>query len=291
MKTISRIMMAGSMLALAGCGSLPESGFGPTFLAGPFLRESISGTDFNAALAREYQNQTNLGATRDVNWYDASAYAVKGYAAMKGEAVAPWKPADLGVSGEAVGLYDKVVAAINGNKAKKPAECAKLQALWDSYLEELSEGAHSCSDPAKMKANMMAALDACGAAAAATPPKAADPVKAPRSDRFTVYFGFNRSDLSAQARDVINNVLSALKGYTNPAISLVGHTDTVGNKAYNQRLSEARVATVANALRAGAPDKTKNMTTAGRSEFELAVPTKDNVKEQGNRRVEIVITE
>ena len=39
---------------------------------------------------------------------------------------------------------------------------------------------------------------------------------------------------------VINEVVALLSGYGSPLVSIVGHTDTVGSVAYNQRLSERR---------------------------------------------------
>ncbi|MEM6906646.1 MAG: OmpA family protein, partial [Pseudomonadota bacterium] len=70
------------------------------------------------------------------------------------------------------------------------------------------------------------------------------------------------------------------------ALSIVGHTDTVGSVTYNQDLSERRARRVASALvDRGVPSGA--MTLAGRSENDLAVQTGDNVREAANRRVEI----
>jgi len=283
---LSRVLIGGAFLGLAGCGSLPEASLGGTFNVEPFLGKTISGDDFNSSLAREYQSLADDAAGNDVNWIDASAYASRGTAAMNGEAVSPWDPAALGLSGDITSIYQNVVKTINANKADRPAECAHLQAVYDHYAEELSEGSHSCTDPAVIKAELDAALAACGPAAAPVTPETV----AAAAQKFIVYFGFDRSDLSAQARGVIDDVLAALKGYTSPVLSIVGHTDTSGNKAYNQVLSDQRTDSVADAIEAGGAAR-QTMTLSGRSEFDNAVATGDGVREPLNRRVEITLSE
>jgi outer membrane protein OmpA-like peptidoglycan-associated protein len=281
MKMLSRILIGGAFLGLAGCGSLPEASLGGTFMVEPFLGKSITGGDFNNSLAREYQSLADDAASNDVNWIDASAYARKGSAAMHGENVSPWEPSALGVSGEATSVYQNVVNVLAANKAARPAECAHLQAVYDHWVEELSEGDHSCTDPAVVKAELDAALAACGPAA---------PAAVTGAQKFIVYFGFDRYDLSAQARGVIDDVLAALKGYASPVLSIVGHTDTSGDKAYNQVLSDNRTDSVADAIEAAGTSR-QTMSLAGRSEFDNAVQTGDGVREPLNRRVEITLSE
>ncbi|MGM0585175.1 MAG: OmpA family protein [Pseudomonadota bacterium] len=276
MNVISRIVTAGAALALAGCSYLPGANLGDTFTAEPYLGQSISGESFNASLAREYQALAVRSARTDVNWMDSTAYIAKSKAAASG-GVAPWTPGDLGVT---VNDYnaDEVVQTIEANKAQRPAACAKAQAYWDQYLESLAEGAYACISAEDAKAMLDEALAACRGA----------------TGDLVVYFGFDRTDITAAAQDVINNVVDMLASYSDPLVSIVGHTDTVGSVAYNQRLSERRATAVERAIRSRASTEgvgIGNITKAGRSENELAVETGDNVREPRNRRATIAISE
>jgi outer membrane protein OmpA-like peptidoglycan-associated protein len=275
MKTISRMCMAASAVALAGCTALPGANLGGTFSAEPYLGRSIEGGDFNSSLAREYQALAARSATKDVNWLDATAYIAKSKAAASG-GVAPWSPADLGVSADG---YDDAVATITANASVRPMECAKAQAYWDQYLESLYEGANACISVEDAKAMFDEALAACRGAA---------------MNDFIVYFGFNRSNINDAAHEVIHDVIGALQGYSAPLVSLVGHTDTVGSVEYNQRLSEKRADSVEKSLVAHGRARgvnTGTITKSGRSELEPAVDTGDNVREPRNRRVTIAISE
>jgi outer membrane protein OmpA-like peptidoglycan-associated protein len=107
---------------------------------------------------------------------------------------------------------------------------------------------------------------------------------------FVAYFGFNESNITDRARQTLDAVVAAVNKLGTTALSVVGHTDTVGSVDYNQGLSETRARHVANELMArGIPAGA--MTLAGRSENEPAVDTGDNVREPLNRRVEIVLSD
>ena len=70
-------------------------------------------------------------------------------------------------------------------------------------------------------------------------------------------------------------------------VQVIGHTDTSGSKAFNQKLSERRAQTVAGALtQAGVPQSA--MTVTGVGQNDLKVPTPDGVREPQNRRTEII---
>ncbi len=275
MKTATYLMLGVSALALAGCTNLPGSSLGATFSAERYLNgEHGSDADFNSALAKEYTELGRRAAFKDVLWLNSTAYIAKAQQAEAGVTPAPWTPAELGVDGDATALYDQVVSTINANKDARPAACARAQAMWDQYLEALRGGPTFCVKPEDARALLDEALAACGP-------------KGPAN--FTVYFGFDKSNLTDEARAVVDEVVAAVQSMGATALSVVGHTDTVGSVEYNQGLSERRAHTVAGALaERGIPEGA--MTLAGRSELELAVPTADNVKEPLNRRVEITLS-
>lgn len=99
------------------------------------------------------------------------------------------------------------------------------------------------------------------------------------TDSFTVRPGLN-DDMAALS--------DSLQRYPNSSIQIVGHTDSDGDAAYNQQLSERRANAVANVLlNQGVPSS--RVRTFGRGESQ---PIASNFTPEGkaqNRRVEIVI--
>ena len=107
-----------------------------------------------------------------------------------------------------------------------------------------------------------------------------------RPKQFIVFFGFNKSNLSAEAQRVVAEAAAAAKEYGSAEIVVVGHTDTVGSPGYNMRLSLRRAGAVKSELsRRGI--KPSMITTEGKGETELMVQTGDGVKEPQNRRTTI----
>jgi outer membrane protein OmpA-like peptidoglycan-associated protein len=274
MKTLTRLLLGTAAIALAGCTNLPGSSLGATFGAERYLKADHGGPGFEGALAKEYTEVARRAAFQDVLWMNSTAYIAKAQQAEAGTAPAPWSPDQLGVNGDASAMYDSVVAMINDNKAERPEACARAQVMWDQYLEALRGGDTFCITPADARALLDEALAAC-----------APPVPS----AFIVYFGFNQTNLTDRAIATIDEVVGAVQSMGATALSLVGHTDTVGSRQYNQGLSERRARRVAEALvDRGIPSD--SMTLAGRSFDQPAVDTGPNVREPLNRRVEITLS-
>jgi outer membrane protein OmpA-like peptidoglycan-associated protein len=115
------------------------------------------------------------------------------------------------------------------------------------------------------------------------PPPTAPP---PVAKQYIVFFGWNKSNLTAQAQATVAQAAATAKQVGAASILVVGHTDTSGGTRYNQKLSERRANTVANELaRNGiAPEAISAM---GKGETELLIQTQDGMREPQNRRVEI----
>jgi OmpA-OmpF porin, OOP family len=126
--------------------------------------------------------------------------------------------------------------------------------------------------------------DAPAAAPAAAPPPPPPPPAIVR--QFIVFFGFNKSNLTAEAQAVVTEAAAAAKAQGSARIVVVGHTDTVGSTAYNEELSRRRAGAVKEELiRLGvAPDA---ISASGKGEAELLVQSGDGVKEPQNRRATI----
>jgi OOP family OmpA-OmpF porin len=118
------------------------------------------------------------------------------------------------------------------------------------------------------------------------PPLETPQATAPAPKQFLVFFGFNKSNLTAEAQEVISQAAAAAKEYGSATIQVVGHADTVGSPQYNQKLSERRAGAVRGGLVANGIEGSK-ITASGRGETELLVQTGDNVKEPQNRRATV----
>ena len=69
---------------------------------------------------------------------------------------------------------------------------------------------------------------------------------------------------------------------------IVGHTDTVGDAATNQTLSEQRAAAVKNYLETNFNVPSTRLQSEGVGESDLLVQTPPNTAEQQNRRVQVI---
>ncbi|MFM9862514.1 MAG: OmpA family protein [Micropepsaceae bacterium] len=125
--------------------------------------------------------------------------------------------------------------------------------------------------------------------AAPPPPPVAPPpppVAPVRAKQFIIFFGFDKCDITAEADRVLGEAADTAKAEGSAKVQIVGHTDTSGSPAYNQRLSECRSgAAKSNLVGKGIPDAA--ISTSGKGEGDLMVKTDDGVKEPQNRRATI----
>lgn len=103
---------------------------------------------------------------------------------------------------------------------------------------------------------------------------------------FTLYFLENSSELVPESRKELDLLRSDLQGRPIAEILIIGHTDTIGGLQQNDALSLKRAIAVREALKAEGIEA-QVMDVAGRGKRELLIPTKDEVSEARNRRVEV----
>jgi hypothetical protein len=127
-----------------------------------------------------------------------------------------------------------------------------------------------------------------GACAEPAPPPPPPPPPPAQPTSFMVFFDWDRSNLTTQAMNTIQQAAQAYKSRGSARITATGHTDTSGPDSYNMALSLRRANAVKNALvTEGVPAAA--IAVVGRGEQAPLVQTGDGVREPQNRRVEIVM--
>jgi peptidoglycan-associated lipoprotein len=80
-----------------------------------------------------------------------------------------------------------------------------------------------------------------------------------------VFFGYDRFDLTPEARDILQMQAQWVQQYPNLTITIEGHCDERGTREYNLALGEKRANAVKNYLRAlGVPDYRVNVISYGK---------------------------
>jgi len=101
-------------------------------------------------------------------------------------------------------------------------------------------------------------------------------------------FDFDKSDLTDEGLQELNQLIADLKGADPQSVTVAGHTDTVGTPEYNLGLSERRAQTVATELIKGGIPASK-IGTEALGMTDLAVETGPGVYEPKNRRAVISV--
>jgi outer membrane protein OmpA-like peptidoglycan-associated protein len=105
-----------------------------------------------------------------------------------------------------------------------------------------------------------------------------------------IFFDTGKSVLKPGAKNTLTKIASQLKGSDTVRIAVEGHTDSVGDDAKNQQLSEKRAEAVRDfLLSAGVP--ADRITASGKGEADPVATNKTTAGRQQNRRVELVISE
>jgi OOP family OmpA-OmpF porin len=244
--------------------------------------QPTGGTSFTQALTEEYRKFVVFEADEENDWVDANYFARKGLAAANGDIVLPeelgiWDLPPVKVD-ELASARGRLMRALDaGARDSNPQVAATAQVRFDCWVEQTEEMQED--DIAACRDEFLKAMEELEA----KPQMVSDGPEA-----YIVLFDFDKSNINAAAQAVIADVVAAVAKTGAVNISATGHADRSGSESYNMALSLRRADAVREALIAGGVSADA-ITVAGRGESEPAVPTPDGVKEQANRRVEIIL--
>lgn len=105
---------------------------------------------------------------------------------------------------------------------------------------------------------------------------------------FILSFQSGSTVLTRDSFNLLPKILEAVKERESQSISVVGHTDTAGNRQYNLKLSSQRAEAVSRLLIEKGVKKSSIKSTSHGEENQL-IKTADNVNEPRNRRVEVIV--
>ena len=133
----------------------------------------------------------------------------------------------------------------------------------------------------------MALLGACDFGPAPATP--APPVAPSPTVSYMLFFDWDSAKLTDKAMATVNEAAGIYKERGATRVAVTGYTDTTGSADYNTQLSLRRGNAVKDALmKGGVPATAITVTSSG--EMGLLVPTAQDVRDERNRRVQIVIT-
>jgi outer membrane protein OmpA-like peptidoglycan-associated protein len=102
-------------------------------------------------------------------------------------------------------------------------------------------------------------------------------------------FATNSTTVSGASQNELLTVANSLNRYPNTTVNVIGHTDNVGDAAFNQDLSERRARAVAGILLNGGVASSR-VRAIGAGENQPIASNLNASGRQMNRRVEIIIT-
>lgn len=240
-----------------------------------------TGSEFNKAMYGEYitlsQKEFNEGDYGNSDKFAVRARSSAGNTTVQPEEMSARQiPADK-VS-ELTTARGRLVTALNaGARERLPRDAAKAQAMFDCWMEETEEANAVDPDLEACRAGFFEALAKIEVAAPGAPPAAG------RSETFLVYFDFNKAILNDKGKAEIGRAIAHAKAINAQFVVLEGHADRAGADPYNKRLSQARVATVKQAIQASGVNVQFRDSAEGESR--PPVPTADGVREARNRVV------
>ncbi|OQW79897.1 MAG: hypothetical protein BVN35_00495 [Proteobacteria bacterium ST_bin11] len=105
---------------------------------------------------------------------------------------------------------------------------------------------------------------------------------------FLLYFETGGTTLTADSAALIPKIMETTSKHPAADISVIGHTDTVGDASKNEKLANERAIQVSKLFDASKLD-VKEVAVTSHGEKNLLIKTGDEISEPRNRRVEVTI--
>jgi len=289
MNTWKYALIVLSCVALNACAGLRE-----------MQDTAISGEGFLPQLAKAYQEFAQAEADQ-YDWADADYFARKGLIAHGGHYPAPedmrrWEIADEHKPALR-DARDRLVSTLTVDIQQQfPTDAARAQMLYDCWVEQQEENwqTEDIATCQKQFEKHMANLDTTILAAQVNDdapsniPLPVEPTLEPFEQVYNLLFPLDSTHINQDQKNMLDDVAFVAHGLKNLIIRLTGHTDRMGDEAYNMTLSKKRAMAVEDEfLRRGIA--TEHMIIEAKGETDPAVPTQDGIKEPKNRRVEIAV--
>ena len=162
----------------------------------------------------------------------------------------------------------------------------------DGALKPVVAAAPAPVAPAPVAPAPVAPAPAPAPAVTPPPPPPPPPPPVPVSEKVTyaadAFFDFNKADLKPEAKSKLDDLVSKTKEINLEVIIAVGHTDSIGGDAYNDKLSVKRAESIKTYLTSKGVEANR-VYTEGKGKKQ---PVADNKTAEGrakNRRVEIEV--
>ncbi|TQV65039.1 MAG: OmpA family protein [Halothiobacillaceae bacterium] len=193
------------------------------------------------------------------------------------------------------GLLVSAVLAAPAFAADKPTAY-----VYDSQKMVVKDGMGKCVLNGHIKLEASTAIKECNPEffkEEAKAPEAKPAVEAPKAPvvaakKITLnadtYFDFDKSNLKADGKKSLDGLVAEMKIDQIEQITVVGHTDSIGTDAYNQKLSERRAKTVADYLVSKGVPATK-IKASGKGESQPIADNKTKAGRAKNRRVDVTV--
>jgi len=292
------LVLIGMSLALAACSGWSLS---PPMRGNPVVQPlnlpaaqnaaPQAGANFDQALAGEYAGLATHLSQVDRDWADSDYFSRKGLAATRGRTVLPEENSNwlvplevpLKTRNELATGRQRLMAALDGGaRERNPAVAARAQERYDCWVERMEDDWRTAIN-GPCHADFVAALNELEGAKQPAAAPAAAPAAGTR--QYNVYFDWDKSTLTPDARKIIAAVAQQAKA-DNSHVAITGKADLSGTDAYNMKLSHRRADAVREQLvKDGVPANSIDARWVGMRE--PPVPTAKGVREPRNRVVEI----
>ncbi len=251
---------------------------------------------FNGYLALEYL-QYSRDLANKYNWRDSDYFSRKGIKAARNQDIFPEVPEDWDLDNsqieQATLARTKLIKLLYNPKATQALspQLAHLNLLYDCWISREKEP-WQLADMARCKILFFRLDDEINKYLEQKEPKPkikSIVIKEPELNRFNIYFDLNFYKFSSKADKVFNDLFKYLETLNGDyKILIVGRSDRLGKKLYNDSLAQKRALVVKTRLiKNGIPEDLIELKSFGADSPEII--TEENDQNKNNRVVGVYV--